>query len=497
MKKTNRTITALLAALSILAVSCGSEAETPGTSTANDSGSETGTEAVSEYEKPDVDYGGKTVTYITHQWSSNWVINSYELDASEENGDLINDAIVKRNRAVEEILKVKLEVLPLTEANDRSSPTNFQKYALSGEELFSFAMLMCGTLPSLLTIEGMFVDLNTMPNLDLSHSWWNQAANEEYNIYGKQQTAVGDICYFNNGAPVVVFFSRELVESNKMEDPYALVKNGKWTLEKMLKLASDAAGDLNGNGTVDTEDQFGLAAESASLGYILECAGDRLTGRDAKGNIIPTVNNEKTAELCELFINATKDPRTVILDGSVKSVLKTSFSSNFTEFFVPKMMANELLFFTNQLHVALNLREMQTEFGILPMPKYDESQEKYYSFGNAAFSDCLVVPGTCSDLEMTGNVIEAMGYYSQQYITPAFIDTTVMDKAVRDEESAEIVQMVLENRVYDVGFIFDWGKIRSNFSSMVSNSDPNFASRYAAIENAVKSEMEKTMEMLK
>ena len=492
-----RNISAMLALSMLFAASCGGQAGSSETTSGSESSDAATVAEKAEYEKPDVDYGGKTVTYIAHQWSSNWVINSYKLDSDEENGDQINDAIVKRNRAVEEALKVKLEVLPLTEMSDRDSPTNFNKYALSGEDMFSFAILMSGVLPSLVTTEGMFADLNSIPTLDLSHSWWNQAANEEYTIYGKQQIAVGDICYFNNGAPVVVYFSRELVEKNKFENPYEIVSSGKWTLEKMLKMASDATSDLNGNDTIDTEDQFGLAAESASLGYILECAGDRLTGRDRDGNITITVNNEKTPALCELFINATKDPRTVILDGKVKTVLKTSFSSNFTEFFVPKMMTDELLFFTNQLHVALNLRAMQTEFGILPMPKYDEAQEKYYSFGNAAFSDCLAVPGTCSDLEMTGNVIEAMGYYSQKYITPAFINTTVMDKAVRDEESAKIVQMVLENRVYDIGFIFNWGGIRSVFNTMVNNADPNFASNYASIENNIKAEMEKTMEMLR
>lgn len=492
-----RNISVMLALSMLFAASCGGQAGSSETTSGSESSDAATVAEKAEYEKPDVDYGGKTVTYIAHQWSSNWVINSYKLDSDEENGDQINDAIVKRNRAVEEALKIKLEVLPLTEMTDRDSPTNFNKYALSGEDMFSFAILMSGVLPSLVTTEGMFADLNSIPTLDLSHSWWNQAANEEYTIYGKQQIAVGDICYFNNGAPVVVYFSRELVEKNKFENPYEIVSSGKWTLEKMLKMASDATSDLNGNDTIDTEDQFGLAAESASLGYILECAGDRLTGRDRDGNITITVNNEKTPALCELFINATKDPRTIILDGKVKTVLKTSFSSNFTEFFVPKMMADELLFFTNQLHVALNLRAMQTEFGILPMPKYDEAQEKYYSFGNAAFSDCLAVPGTCSDLEMTGNVIEAMGYYSQKYITPAFINTTVMDKAVRDEESAKIVQMVLENRVYDIGFIFNWGGIRSVFNTMVNNADPNFSSNYASIENNIKAEMEKTMEMLR
>lgn len=500
MKYQGRLLAALLAFNMLLTISCGTQTSSDGNSEGDSAQmtESTASEAKVEYEKPDVDYGGKTVPYITHQWSSSWVINSYNLNSSEENGDNINDAIFKRNRAVEDSLKVKLELIPVvTSGSKKGSSEDMQKHILADDESFYFAMALSNILPPLLTTEGMLADLRTIPNIDLSHSWWNQTANDEYTINGKQQAAVGDICFFNNGAPVVVYFSRDLIENNKMDDPYELVESGKWTVEKMLKMAADTANDLNGNDIIDVKDQFGLAAEPDSLGYILECAGDRFTNRDNKGNITITVNNEKTAKLCELFINATNDPRTVILATTVEKVLNTSFSSNFTEFFVPKMMSNELLFFTNQLHVALNLRAMETDFGILPMPKYDESQEKYYAIGNAAFSDCLVIPGNCADPELAGNVIEAMGYYSQQYITPAFIDTTVMNKVVRDENSAEIVNMVLKNRVFDIGFMFDWGKVKSIFTTMVNSSDPNFASNYASIENNIKAELEKTLEMMK
>ena len=73
------------------------------------------------------------------------------------------------------------------------------------------------------------------------------------------------------------------------------------------------------------------------------------------------------------------------------------------------------------------------------------------------------MPKTNTDLEMTGHVLEAMGYYSQQILTPAFIDTTVRHKALRDEDSSNMLNLIFENRVYDIANIYDFGGVQSLF----------------------------------
>lgn len=484
---------ALLTALLLQSVSCGSTSSSGIDTTAASADTTDTTALSSEYTAPNVDYGGRTVTMTGYNYDGAWVILRYNVALEEENGDFINDAIVKRNRAVEEALNIKLDLIPLT-VDDRGSSAVLQKYVLAQEDVVQVGMQMASGMSQLLTTEGMVVDLQEIPTLDLSHSWWNQNANEEYTLFGKQLTAIGDICLYNLGAPVVVYFSKTLVENNKLDNPYQLVYDGKWTLDTLQKMSASIANDINGNSEIDQDDIFGFAGEGASMDYFFYSSGIRYSARDKAGNIQVTLNSEKSADLAVKLVNFLLDQKTTIFNNNWSKIFTTSV---FTEFMMPKLMENELLFFSNQLHVALNLRSMETNFGILPMPKYDEAQKDYIAFGNAAFCDHIVVPSTNTDLEMTGHFLEAMGYYAQQYITPAFIDVSVKDKAARDEDSVNMINLIREKQVFDVGFIFNWGAMRKNLQNLAYKNDTNFASMWASIETAVNTELEKTVSMLK
>ena len=163
---------------------------------------------------------------------------------------------------------------------------------------------------------------------------------------------------------------------------------------------------------------------------------------------------------------------------------------------MPKLMADELLFYTNQLLVTLNLRAMENDFGIVPMPKYDEKQEDYYSIANTWFSDHIIVPATSSDLELVGHLLDAMGYYGQQYITTAFIDESIISKGIRDEDSLNMINLIHSNQIFDVGLLFNWGGMTGMLQGMSRSGTANFASSWASIEESVKTGIEDTMKML-
>lgn len=483
----------LLAAILLQVSACGGS-ETPNDTQAPDG---TGTTAAdtesSEYVNPNVDYNGKTVTISGYDCPGKYVIQKYHMALDEENGDIINDAIVKRNRAVEEALNVNIELVSLT-IDDRNNSAVLEKYIMAQEDVITFGTQMGAGLSKLLTTDGMLIDLNKIPTLDLTHTWWNQNANEEYTIEGKQFAAIGDVNLFNLGAPVVLFFSKTMADENKLENPYQLVYDGKWTLDAMSKMVVDVAYDVNGNAENDEEDNFGLACEKDSIFYMMYSAGVRYSNRDAKGEIFASLNTEQTIDLAETIVPLMRNKKTTLYVPDWSSKYTTSV---FTQLFVPKLMADELLFLSNQLYIALDLRAMETDFGILPMPKYDEAQENYLSIANTWWSDHVVVPATNTDLEMTGHLLDAMGYYSQQHITPAFIDQSVIGKGVRDEDSVEMINLILENQIFDIGLIFNWGGMTGMLQEMASSGTPSFASSWAGIEPAVLAAMEKTISMLK
>jgi len=420
------------------------------------------------------------------------VANYTMISHDEETGDVINDAIVNMTRRVEDELNVKLELYPLVN-DDRNNITKITTPIYAGEDEIQVAMPLTIGLTKLLATPTMFVDLDSISTLDLTHSWWDQSSIEEYNIGGKQYSAIGDICFFNKCAPIVNFFNKDTLETYKLDDPYQLVYDGKWTLDRMIAMAKATANDVNGNQTVDAEqDYFGFIGEKTGVPFFMVGCGIRYSERDADDNIKITFYSERAAKILVTFIPFIREKSVCLYDGDYYS----QYSSPFMDLFMPTFMSGRSLFYSNQLLQALDFRSMDTDFGILPLPKFDEAQTEYYSTTNTYWCDNVVVPVTNGDLDMTGYILDAMGYYSQQLVTPAFIDTTVFGKSVRDEDSANMIQLIYDTQVYDIARLFDWGGMSATVHTMCADNNTNLASEYAKIEPNITAAMEKTMSEL-
>ncbi len=487
-----RTISALLTLAVLAATACGSGGETDVTTSTTQCDTTTEAASLSEYAKPDADYNGKTFTVASFRFDMPYVIARYTMIShEEETGDSLSDAIISMTRKVEDDLGVKLELYELTN-DDRNSIDKLNRIITAGDDEVQAAFPLTTALTKLLGNPSLLTDLKSVPTLDLSHSWWDEKSVEEYTIGGKSYAAIGDICLYMKCAPIVNFFNKKLLSENKLEDPYKLVEDGKWTTDRLMEMSRAAASDLNGNQQVDPEeDVFGFMCENSTLRYILDGAGvDYSRGKDDKIEI--TFYSDKAASIVEKLVPFIRDKQTTLFAGDFYG----KYSSPFTELMQPAFMNNRVLFYSNQLLQALDFRAMDADFGILPLPKADESQDGYYSTTNTWWRDNLVIPATNGDLEMTGYVLDAMGYYSQQLITPAFIDTTINGKSIRDTESGEMVRLIYETQVYDIAMLFDWGGVYTMVDSMLGSASTNLASEYAAKKESIVSAMKQTMETI-
>ena len=151
---------------------------------------------------------------------------------------------------------------------------------------------------------------------------------------------------------------------------------------------------------------------------------------------------------------------------------------NFTYYKVKSWQQAEEMFANNQglfygeivTHI-INLRYMETNFGILPTPKYDESQDKYCTH-IASNGTALTMPNILPDEERTGNIIEALGYYGQKYLTPAFNEVALVSKYSRDDESAEMLDIIWGSVRYDIGYLFNIGGMSDITTSLISQNKP-------------------------
>ncbi|MCL1858737.1 MAG: hypothetical protein FWF92_05835 [Oscillospiraceae bacterium] len=508
MKRILTVLLILIAIFTLILLSCGKE-EAKGSDESNDLNKNNGNPenniaAEDSTEPPtdnsqqeaftpiEADYNGykfRMIGFDSYQGS--WKAVTYsEIFAETENGDPINDALYKRNRAVEELYNIEIALTPGVSYSDRSTHANtVLKSIMAGDDNFDAGLILGYQMPKILTTPNALIDLKTIQSLDLTNNWWDQKSVKELSVANRLYAVVGDISLYSAFGTVVIYSNKDLIQEFDLEDPYKLVKEGTWTWDKLGEMCRAVVKDLDGDNKITYKDQIGIMSESHSLIYSLVSGGQRLTVKDKDDLPVLTVNNERTVSGVDTVISVLRDKNTNMNTGDV-----TGYGNAFFEFTMPKFRDSQALFFYHQLYTALNLREMEADFGILPAPKLDASQEGYNSVASEWWITYLFVPQTNTDPERTGNILEALGYYSQKYVMPAFYDVTVTNKLVRDEGSVEMLDIILKNRVYDLASVYDWADISGIFRDIYDRAQNNFVSNYEKKEERIKTAIEKTIE---
>lgn len=490
MKKFKRTASLLLALLTALAASCGTKPSNyPETTTDTEPRTEEITEtAPAEYAKPDVDYGGETFTILDYDTNEYfWQAATYsDIRAEEQSGDPINDAQYKRNRKVEEELNITLETYPVGGSGRNENQNVFRKLVMAQENEIDAGFVFGSYVGTLLDTKGLTLDWNTIPGIDLDASWWDQNARETFTFGDQLKVLTGDISLYSQFAPMLLYFNKNVADSFGIDDCYDLVRDGKWTADKVREYCELVAGDLNGDNVMDENDRCGMALQSAIIFDMFMSSDLHLTERNSDGGLDLTVMSDRSVELQKRFYDFVTNK--ALCCNAVG--YQTKYSNPFYELHIPMFKNGQLLFNFNQLLISFELRSMEADYGLLPTPKADETQKDYCTSMNMSWQTFLAIPATNNRLQMTGDVIEALGYYSKEYVTNEFIDTTIRSKAIRDEDSAEMLEIILAHKTYDAAMIYKWGGLTDVILQQ------NFASKYASAESRILKEMKKTLDTL-
>ena len=137
----------------------------------------------------------------------------------------------------------------------------------------------------------------------------------------------------------------------------------------------------------------------------------------------------------------------------------------------------------------ISLRDMKSDYYILPVPKFDENQEDYRSVVNPWINAFAAIPLN-ADAEFSGFITEAMARYSYENIRPKAYDITYKVKMTRDEHGAEMLDVIFNNVYLDFNCIYDFGKTRTKLDEVVIHNAP-LTSTMAAVQNAANSEIAK------
>ena len=253
--QTKRTVSMLLISALLATVSCGS------TGTANSEGttssSEATTETTVETTAPDPlsslrkeDFGGRTYTMLGINDTSMSALAPNELNATDLNGDIINDTIYNRNRKIEDIYNIKITA----ETKPNGDIVSLVKSSvLAGDCPYDLVWVaMSGG--STLATSGVLANFYDFKDIDLTAEWWNQRATEQLTVNGQCYLQLNYIPYTGMLFTHCMFYNHNVAEKYLTESMYDLVRNGKWTIDKFLEVTENAKQDRNGDSVYEEKD---------------------------------------------------------------------------------------------------------------------------------------------------------------------------------------------------------------------------------------------------
>jgi hypothetical protein len=158
---------------------------------------------------------------------------------------------------------------------------------------------------------------------------------------------------------------------------------------------------------------------------------------------------------------------------------------------------DRMLFFWARLSMLNSLRDMEADFGIIPQPKFNETQENYISNVNSWSGAMIGVPKIAADFERTSIILEALaaeGYYT---LKPAYYDVVLNRKYMRDEESSVMLDIIFGSRQYDICTLYNFGDIAGALRNLYHTENRNVASLYARLETVMQNAIDNLVANIK
>ena len=431
---------AMLALLLLSTAACGDTAGTPVTTQKTDNPV---TEAVTETEVQklpesiqQIDMNGFELGIKHHnQTTLSWAKNNLEVE--EADGDLFNDAIYDRNRAIEELFNCKLNIEPV----DWINVSDVSQEVMAGDSNYDvwyvYDILILDCIEYLMPWENLV-------NVDLTQPWWNPDATDVFELAGNHYAAAGNYSVSVLSRASGFTFNKEIYNSLGYDETlYDFVNNNEWTVDKMKEVCVSAYGDINGDGMLDDNDRYGVNGSYKELyNRLILGSGVQYVKMDDNGLPVFSLPTDESAinkilHIIDLF----SDRRAY---GSLTGTLPETNG-------LGSLNNGTLLMVVDNLSGLENKRNLDLDLGFIPCPKYDASQERYYapSFG----AEVAVLLKTLPEerWENVGILMESMNYYSDQFVIPMYKEVLIKTKYARDEDSGDMLDIVIDSISFEFG----------------------------------------------
>jgi len=487
-------LTALMA--SAVLTSCSSDsvdnsAETTTAANAETTAAETEETRIPSNLPENADLEGYVMKYYGAKLQKDTNNSDLGIYASEQNGDTINDAVYKRDSAVMEKYNFDIKYIECTDGSLHPVKT-IKPIILAGDDAYD-AFLDGAAEFTALAAEGMLVDMRTLENMDLDSPWWPQTIVDSLTIGDSLYAVVGSHMMNVKTFLYVTLFNHKLaanfgIDKNEL---YNAAKDGTWTLDKLYSYAKGIKSDLNGDGKYDHNDLWGISGECYNAYTMAYGAGVDYVKSDSSGKINVSVLEEKNINIINDVLDILTDKETTLITEQITGVESIWTTAD-------EILINDQILFYVGNPPAFQIREMDSDYGIIPSPKYNEDQDFYRHTTSVYNASTLMIPVSCADAQKVGFIQEAICYEAYYTFLPEFYKNFLETKYARDEETIEMLQIIHDTIYYDFSGILAFSQIPGVVRSIAETGSgkDTMVSKLTANADAAATKMNDTIKLI-
>ena len=421
-----------------------------------------------------LNFGNRDITFFI--WSDHTMTEFY---ADDVTGNTISDEIHERNALVEELLGVRLNYI--SEPGNTDHMSDFIKKAetdlSSGACEYDIIAGYSRTAPAM-ALSGNLAELTSMDYLNFDKPWWPSTLIDECTVNNKLYFCSGDISTNLLWMMVATFFNKDLINQYGLENPYDLVKNNQWTLDKMLEMCAGRYSDTDGAGTKDRGDTFGYVLYNINADAFINAAGFTALKKDNTGHIIisPDMTDQRLYSLIDKvgeFINGPD----VFYENSTK-VRDIFFEER-------SLFTTDRCFIVAGKDNGASDAKIEFEYGIIPNPKYSTDQQNFCTNVGHPYTMYAISVGVKGDnVDACAATIEMLAYQSYKMVTPAVFESAMKVKYASDDTASVMYDILRSTVVFDLGRLYSnqIGDVYATIRAQMFNNSKTFASQYKVTE---------------
>ncbi len=476
LKKLICLVLALLSAVSLAACKSEKESQPNGTVSAVSTVNE-GNDINPELSP--IDGGGRSVRVLTREsgLSANYWYDEIT-SQDKNNSNVVDAAVYERNLCVTEKYKVTIDKTMIN-YNKIADTVNIQISSMADDaESYQIVLPMLVHAFSMAN-NGYCYAIDSLEFVNPEKPYWMGDIYNATTISNRNYFISGDITTSVYGSSWATFFNENIVSENSIENPYDIVRKGNWTMDKMLELCKNFGGD-GGDGVYDNSDDYAICSGN----WVWQCffygSDLKLVDKDSQDIPYITSSDKSKREILQNVLTRTVE---IMNDPSISiNANKAGLSGQPSELFCK----GQVLFYfanVNNAFVENDIKDMEDEYGMLPLPKLNAEQEYYSNAVHPHHSSTVIVPKNISSdsLALISSILEDMAYYSYEYVKPAYYDTVITYRSVRNENSFEMMSYIFEHFDIDFGLIMtDTFGFDAEIRNKIVNNDTSFSSYLSA-----------------